>query len=233
MMMSHIQRPRGSISASVHSSPDSRRRRRFENRLSESSIALRFITQALWLMDECSRPLSRVKFPKVGIACLLFSSACALSIPLGNGHVASCQPRGMRCSTCIPGGSSGFPAIVVIRLFSTAASTNRCAYAHSRGRWGPSRGADRAAAPASLPACAAAAAPTSAPAGLSAGARGGGAPARVSTSLSHVCLSGYARTAPPSTTPLPLLRGSQTPPSVGTGLVGDGVPMFSVKGQRH
>ena len=29
-------------------------------------------------MDECSRPLSRVRFPKVGIACLLFSSACLL-----------------------------------------------------------------------------------------------------------------------------------------------------------
>ena len=87
---------------------------------------------------------------------------------------------------------------------------------------GSAPGADRAAAPRGAPACAEAAAPPSAPAAPCAGARGGGAPIRASTGLFHVCPSGSARTAPRSTTPLPSLRGSQTPPSAGTRSVGDG-----------
>ena len=53
--------------------------------------------------------------------------------------------------------------------------------------------------------CAAAAAPTAAPAARCAGVRGGGAPARGWTRPPRAAHVGYARTAPPSTTPLPSL----------------------------
>ena len=97
---------------------------------------------------------------------------------------------------------------------------------------GSSPGACRAAARHGRPACGAAAAPTAAPDGPSAGARGGGAPALGWTRPPCGGLAGYARTAPPSTTPLPSPGEVTLHPSVVTGSVGGGATSDDQNGPR-